>query len=52
MLMMALGHHRMHHNSQANKVITDQVFITKIKSPSGLPSQAAKLTILLPLFGN
>jgi hypothetical protein len=35
----------MHHNSQANKIITDQVFITKIKS-------AAKMRILLPLFGN
>jgi hypothetical protein len=35
-MFMALGHHRMHHNSQANKVITDQVFITKIKrAPEG-----------------
>jgi hypothetical protein len=43
-MLMALGHHHMHHNSQENKIITNQVFITKIKN--------AKLAILLPLFGN
>jgi hypothetical protein len=41
-MFVALGHHHMHHNSQANKIIIDQVFITKIKN--------AKLSIFLPPF--
>jgi hypothetical protein len=35
-LFMALGHHRMHHSKHSwNKVITDQVFIKKLKAPEG-----------------